>query len=70
MLNGDSFEIAGPLTVTALLAHLEIDARRVAVEHNLEVLKRAAFNTTTVRDGDQVEIVSFVGGGLGGSSQG
>ena len=63
MLNGDSFEIAGPLTVTALLAQLEIDARRVAVEHNLEVLKRAAFDTTTVRDGDQVEIVNFVGGG-------
>ena len=63
MLNGDPFELAGPLTVSALLAHLDVDARRVAVEHNLVVLKRAAFDTTEVREGDQVEIVNFVGGG-------
>ena len=63
MLNGDPYEIAEPLTVTALLARLDIDARRVAVEHNLIVLKRTAFDATVVRDGDQVEIVNFVGGG-------
>lgn len=62
-LNGDSFEVAGPLTVDALLAHLNIDARRVAVEHNLTVLKRATFDSVEVRDGDQIEIVNFVGGG-------
>jgi thiamine biosynthesis protein ThiS len=62
-LNGDPFEVAGPLTVSTLLAGLEIDARRVAVEHNLVVLKRTAFDTTEVRDGDQIEIVNFVGGG-------
>ena len=63
VLNGDPFEIAGPRTVAALLAELEIDGRRVAVEHNLVVLKRTAFETTEVREGDQVEIVNFVGGG-------
>ena len=63
MLNGDPFELAGPRTISVLLGDLEIDARRVAVEHNLIVLKRAAFDTTEVRDGDQVEIVNFVGGG-------
>lgn len=62
-LNGDAFEVAGPLTVTALLARLDIDGRRVAVEHNRVVLKRAAFDQAIVRDGDQVEIVNFVGGG-------
>ena len=62
-LNGDTHEVAGPLTVADLLAQLEIDARRVAVEHNLIVLKRDAFGTTMVRDGDAVEIVNFVGGG-------
>ena len=62
-LNGDRFELAGPVTVSSLLAQLDIDPRRVAVEHNLIVLKRAAFDDTTVRDGDQVEIVNFVGGG-------
>jgi len=65
-LNGDPFVVpgdAGPLTVSELLRRLEIDARRVAVEHNLIVLKRAAFADTLVGDGDQVEIVNFVGGG-------
>jgi thiamine biosynthesis protein ThiS len=63
MLNGDPFELPGPSTVSRLLAQLDIDARRVAVEHNLVVLKRTAFDTTEVQDGDQVEIVNFVGGG-------
>ena len=62
-LNGDRVELAGPLTISELLSSLEIDARRVAVECNLEVLKRAAFTETVVRDGDQIEIVNFVGGG-------
>jgi len=66
-LNGDPHELAGPLTVTELLQQLEIDARRVAVEHNLVVLKRATFDTVIVREGDQVEIVNFVGGGHGNS---
>lgn len=62
-LNGEPVEIAGPMTVTALLAHYDIDARRVAVEHNLVVVKRALYDTTLVRDGDEVEVVNLVGGG-------
>ena len=62
-LNGDPFDVAGPMTVTELLTRLDVDARRVAVEHNTVVLKRAAFDEAVVRDGDQVEIVNFVGGG-------
>ena len=62
-LNGEPFELSGPLTVTELLSRLEIDARRVAVEHNVTVLKRTAFDETVVREGDEVEIVNFVGGG-------
>ena len=62
-LNGDPFDLAGELTVTALLDQLKIDPRRVAVELNLAVLKRAAFDRTIVRAGDEVEIVNFVGGG-------
>ncbi len=63
ILNGEPREIPGPLTVGGLLAALKIDSRRVAVEHNLKVLKRASLGEVEVRDGDQVEIVSFVGGG-------
>jgi thiamine biosynthesis protein ThiS len=62
-LNGDPFDLSGPLTVNELLASLDIDARRVAVEHNLVVLKRAAFDSAIVSEGDQIEIVNFVGGG-------
>jgi thiamine biosynthesis protein ThiS len=62
-LNGDPFELEAPLTVADLLARLAIDARRVAVEHNLTILKRPAFAETIVSDGDTVEIVNFVGGG-------
>lgn len=62
-LNGDPFEVAGPLTVSDLLARLDIDPRRIAVEHNLVVLKRAAYGQTVVNAGDQIEIVNFVGGG-------
>jgi len=62
-LNGDPFELPAPLTVSELLSHLKIDPRRVAIEHNLVVIKRSTFDTTTVGDGDQIEIVNFVGGG-------
>jgi len=63
MLNGDRFEVAGPLTVTELLAQLELDARRIAVEHNQVIVRRACYSDTTVRDVDEIEIVNFVGGG-------
>ncbi len=62
-LNGDAYEVSGPLTVSELLVRLDIDPRRVAVEHNLVVLKRAAFDDTTINAGDRIEIVNFVGGG-------
>jgi thiamine biosynthesis protein ThiS len=62
-LNGDRRELSGPLTVAELLTQLDIDRRRVAVELNLTVLKRAAFDDTVVKDGDEVEVVNFVGGG-------
>jgi thiamine biosynthesis protein ThiS len=62
-LNGDPFELDGPVTVIDLLARLDVDPRRVAVERNLVVLKRAAFGATDVDEGDEIEIVNFVGGG-------
>jgi thiamine biosynthesis protein ThiS len=63
ILNGDPHEVAGPLTLNALLVQLNIDPRRVAVEHNLTVVKRANYDSTQIQDGDQIEVVNFVGGG-------
>jgi thiamine biosynthesis protein ThiS len=67
-LNGEPYELDAPVTVSALLARLEIDPRRVAIEHNLVVLKRGTFDAVLVEDGDRVEIVNFVGGGGPGST--
>jgi sulfur carrier protein len=62
-VNGDPYELDEPITINRLLARLDIDPRRVAVEHNLVVVKRATYGSTTVQSGDEVEIVNFVGGG-------
>jgi thiamine biosynthesis protein ThiS len=55
--------MAGPVPLGALLAQLNIDPRRVAVEHNLAVVKRERYDSTLVNEGDEIEIVNFVGGG-------
>jgi thiamine biosynthesis protein ThiS len=62
-LNGEPHQLAGPITISALLAELGIDSRRVAVEHNLRIVKRDRYDDTELAAGDEVEIVNFVGGG-------
>jgi sulfur carrier protein len=62
-LNGERHEITEPMTVDALLAALEIDPRRVAVEHNRVIVRRPKYGEIVVDEGDTVEIVNFVGGG-------
>lgn len=62
-LNGDPRAFDEPLPVPALLAALGLDPRMVAVERNRLVVKRADYAATTVIDGDEIEIVAFVGGG-------
>ena len=66
-VNGEPFEVAGPVTIGELLARLKIDPRLVAVEHNVVVIKRGQYDVTTISDGDEIEIVNFVGGGEQGS---
>ncbi|MBT5896051.1 MAG: sulfur carrier protein ThiS, partial [Rhodospirillaceae bacterium] len=63
VINGENREIASPLSVTALLADLGLDARKIALEHNLEIVPRSAYDDTMVADGDRLEIVHFIGGG-------
>ncbi len=62
-LNGEPHDLPGPLTVSELLTRLHINGHRVAVELNLTVLKRATYDSITIRENDEVEIVNFVGGG-------
>jgi thiamine biosynthesis protein ThiS len=69
-LNGDPYDLEQPVSVQELLERLNIDPRRVAVEHNMVIVKHHAFAATLVGDGDQVEIVNFVGGGSAESEYG
>ncbi len=62
-LNGEPYDLDEPLSVADLLVRLSIDPRRVAVEHNLVILRRPLFGETQIQEGDRVEIVNFVGGG-------
>ena len=62
-LNGERFELETPMSVAALLTKLDIDPRRVAVEHNLNIIKRQTYPEILIGEGDTVEIVNFVGGG-------
>lgn len=62
LLNGERRDVPDG-SIADLLAHLHIDPRRVAVEHNRAVLRRAAYAHTAIADDDEVEIVGFVGGG-------
>lgn len=62
-LNGDRRDWPGPQSVERMLVDLGLDGRLVAVELNRLVVKRGRFAETLVRAGDEVEIVSFVGGG-------
>ena len=62
-VNGEPLEVAAPITISALLADLKIDPRLVVVEHNLVVIKRDKYDAVVINDGDEIEIVNFVGGG-------
>ncbi len=62
-VNGKSREIPDGLTVHGLLLTMQIDGQQVAVELNALVVRRANHASTPLQPGDQIEIVTFVGGG-------
>ena len=62
-VNGEERAAKSGATVTDLLRELGLDAARVAIERNLEILPRPKWTETTVEAGDRYEIVQFVGGG-------
>lgn len=62
-VNGEHRRVPGDMNVTELLNELGLDPLRVAVERNLEIVPRSSLAAVQVEDGDQYEIVHFVGGG-------
>jgi len=63
VINGEDRNLEGPLTLTGLLARLDMKSDRVAVELNLDIVPRDQWTTTNLAEGDRLEIVHFVGGG-------
>jgi thiazole synthase len=55
--------LPSPVTVAQLLTDIGLDARKVAVERNLEIVPRSAYGAVEVAEGDRIEIVHFIGGG-------
>ena len=62
-INGEQRELAAPVSVAELLQKLGLDARKVALERNLEIVPRSNYDGTILGDGDRLEIVHFIGGG-------
>jgi thiamine biosynthesis protein ThiS len=62
-VNGKPRELKSPLSVTAFLKALDINARQVAVALNGEVVPRSEWARVSVNEGDMVEVVRAVGGG-------
>ena len=62
-INGDPKTVDQGCTITWLLDLLNIGRERVAVEVNMEIAPKTAYDSHILADGDKIEIVHFVGGG-------
>jgi len=62
-INGEGKEIADGLNLTGLLDELQIRPGRVVVELNRTIISRESYESTSLKEGDMLEIVHFVGGG-------
>lgn len=62
-VNGEQRDVENAPTVADLVAALGLETRKVAVERNLEIVPRSTYGATALADGDQIEIVTFIGGG-------
>ena len=62
-INGETREFEPPMTVGDLLGDIGLDARKVAVERNLEIVPKSNYGGVGLEDGDRLEIVHFIGGG-------
>jgi sulfur carrier protein len=63
IVNGEERSFGDVADVAGLVRALGLDARKVAVERNLEIVPRSTYTDVRLIDGDRLEIVQFVGGG-------
>jgi sulfur carrier protein len=62
-INGKTQQFDSPISVAALIEHMQLGNKRIAIECNGEIVPRGQFNQHMLRDGDRLEIVVAVGGG-------
>ncbi len=62
-VNGQERTFPAGTSVRDLLAILEVSTPRVAIERNREILPKASYDSTPLEEGDELEVVEFVGGG-------
>jgi sulfur carrier protein len=62
-VNGEVLALPAGQSVAGLLAHLGLPTQKIAVERNLEIVPRSLYGETLLSEGDQIEIVHFIGGG-------
>jgi thiamine biosynthesis protein ThiS len=62
-INGEKRRVAPMLTLAGLVEELGLDPRKLAVERNRAIVPKSAYRETPLAEGDQLEIVHFVGGG-------
>jgi thiamine biosynthesis protein ThiS len=63
IVNGEERSFGEVRDLAELVGDLGLDARKVAVEHNLSIVPRSLYAVTPLADGDRIEIVHFIGGG-------
>ena len=64
IINGEEREFAAPMSLEALLGQIGVDPRKVAVERNLEIVPKSTYAEVLAGEGDRLEIVHFIGGGM------
>ena len=62
-VNGEGLEIPDGASVADLVRNCQVEPKHIAIEINRSLVPRKTFAATPLNDGDQVEIVTFVGGG-------
>ena len=63
IINGEEKSLENVSSVSSLLGILDLKADRVAIELNREIVARSVWESTSLKEGDRLEIVQFVGGG-------
>ena len=63
VVNGQEMDLKASFNVTEILSHIGAQANRVAVERNMEIVPKSAYDLVQIQDGDRLEVVRIIGGG-------